>query len=65
MTKEDLEVTLADGTIKIAGEKKKEKEIKKEDYHMWVHSCDSFYRKLSLPAKTQTDKVKSTFYFSS
>ena len=59
--KEDIEVTLNDGSITISGEKKKESEIKKKDYYKWESSYGSFCRSFALPAEVQKDKVKSTY----
>jgi len=61
MKKEDIEVTLSDGTITISGEKKQEEAIKKKDYYKVERSYGSFCRTFSLPAEVKTDKVKSTF----
>jgi HSP20 family protein len=59
--KEDIEVTLSDGSITISGEKKQEEEIKRKDYYKWESSYGSFCRSFALPAEVQGDKVKSTF----
>lgn len=61
MKKEDIEVTLSEGSITISGEKKKESEIKKKDYYKWESSYGSFCRSFALPADVQGDKVKSTY----
>ena len=37
MTEKDIEVTLANGTLSIKGEKQEEKEEKKTDYYKSVH----------------------------
>ena len=59
--KEDIEVTLTDGSITISGEKKKESEIQKKDYYKWESSYGSFCRSFALPAEIQGDKAKSTY----
>jgi HSP20 family protein len=59
--KDDLEVTLTDDDITISGEKRKEEKIKKKGYYKWERSYGSFCRTFSLPAKIQSDKVRSTF----
>jgi len=61
MKKEDIEVTLTDGSITISGEKKKEDEIKRKDYYKLERSYGSFRRTFSLPTEVRGDKVKSTF----
>jgi HSP20 family protein len=59
--KEDIDVTLTDDTISIAGEKKKEEEVEKKNYYRWESSYGSFARTFTLPAEVQTDKVKTQF----
>jgi len=59
--KEDIEVTLTDGSITISGEKKKESEIQKKDYYKWESSYGSFCRSFALPAEVEGDKAKSTY----
>jgi len=61
MKKEDIDVTVTDDTISISGEKKKEEEIEKKNYHRWECSYGSFARTFTLPAEVQTDKVKAEF----
>ena len=61
MKKEDIEVTLSDGSITISGEKKQEEEIKKKDYYKVERSYGSFCRTFSLPSEVKADKAKSTF----
>ncbi len=57
--KEDLDITLTDDTISIAGEKKQEDEVKKKDYYRYESSYGSFCRTFTLPSEVQTDKVES------
>ncbi len=59
--KEDLDVTLTDDTISIAGEKKKEEKVEKKDYYRWECSYGAFARTFTLPAEVQTDKAKTQF----
>lgn len=61
ISRDDIEVTLSDGSITISGEKKKENEIKKKDYYKWERSYGSFCRTFRLPTEVQPDKVGSTF----
>ena len=61
MKKEDIEVTLSDGSITLSGEKKQEEEIKKKDYYKVERSYGSFRRTFSLPTDVKADKAKSTF----
>jgi HSP20 family protein len=59
--KEDIDVTLTDDTISIAGEKKKEEKVEKKNYYRWECSHGSFVRTFTLPAEVQTDKAKTHF----
>jgi HSP20 family protein len=59
--KNNIEVNLADHTLTIKGEKKKEEEIKEENYYRSERSYGSFVRTLELPKDVHTDKVKATF----
>jgi HSP20 family protein len=59
--KEDIDVTLTDDTISIAGEKKKEEEVEKKNYYRWESSYGSFARTFTLPAEVQTEKAKTQF----
>jgi HSP20 family protein len=57
----DVEVTVQDSTLVIRGERKMEKEEKKEDYYYSERAHGAFARALALPATVETDKVKATF----
>jgi len=61
MKKEDLDITLTEDTISIAGEKKKEEKVEKKDYYHWECSNGSFARTFSLPAEVETGKAKAVF----
>lgn len=59
--KEDVHVTVEDGTIRITGERKFEKEDKSRRYHRIERSYGSFERSFLLPEGAKTDKVKAEF----
>ena len=61
MTKDNIEVNLTDHTLTIKGEKKKEEEVKKENYFRSERSYGSFVRTLPLPTDVHGDKVEATF----
>lgn len=61
MEKENVEVKLTDHMLTIKGEKKKEEEIKEENYFRSERSYGSFIRTLELPADVHADKVKASF----
>lgn len=59
--KNNIEVNLTDHTLTIKGEKKKEEEVKKENYYRAERSYGSFLRTLELPRDVHADKVKASF----
>jgi HSP20 family protein len=61
MEKDNIEVNLTDHMLTIKGEKKKEEEVKKENYYRAERSYGSFVRSLELPREVQADKVKAAF----
>jgi HSP20 family protein len=61
LEKDNVEVNLSDHTLTIKGEKKKEEEIKEENYFRSERSYGSFLRTLELPKAVQADKVKASF----
>lgn len=61
MSEKDVEVTFADNTLTISGEKKEEKEVKEENYHRRERSFGSFRRSFTLPGEIDEDKISATF----
>jgi HSP20 family protein len=61
MGKENIQVNLTDHNLTIRGEKKKEEEVKEENYYRSERSYGSFVRSIELPADVQADKVKASF----
>ena len=59
--KENIDISLTEDTITIAGEKKFEEKIEKKDFYRLERSSGSFSRTLRLPAGVQTDKAKASF----
>src|SRR5208282_6615619 len=57
----DVEVSILGNVLTIKGERKSEKEVKKEDYLRREVSYGAFERRMSLPQGAATDKVKATF----
>ncbi len=58
LKKEEVKVTLSGGTITIAGERKQEKEEKKEKFHRVERYYGSFSRTFSLPENIKADAVR-------
>ncbi len=61
MEKDDVEVNLSNRLLTIKGQKKKEEEIKEENYYRCERSYGSFLRTVELPKDIHSDKVKATF----
>ncbi len=61
MSKDDIEVNLTDSTLTLKGEKKREEEVKDEDYYRCERSYGSFSRTIELPAAVKTEQAKATF----
>lgn len=59
--KEDVKVTVEDGTLTINGERKFEKEEKDKKYHRIERSYGSFVRSFALPEGTSGSKVSAEF----
>lgn len=54
---EDLDVSVADGTLTIRGERKSELDTKQGDYHLSERSHGSFCRTVALPASVDADRA--------
>jgi len=61
LAKEDISVLLADSTLTIKGEKKREEEVKEDDYYRCERSFGSFTRAVGLPCEVKADQVKASF----
>jgi HSP20 family protein len=61
LEQKDIEVTVEAGMLTIRGERKEEKEEKREDYYYAERWAGSFARSVMLPAGVDADKVKATF----
>lgn len=57
----DIEVSVLGNILSIKGERKSEKEVKKEDYLRREVSYGAFERRMSLPEGAVADKVKASF----
>ena len=61
MTDKDIEVLVSGDSLTIKGEKKEEKEDKKENYHRMERRYGSFRRVLQLPNEVKADQTQATF----
>ena len=61
MKREDIQVVFENNTLTIKGEKKKEEEVKQENYYRSERSYGAFVRTVDLPKEVHADKVKASF----
>lgn len=61
MEEKDVQLTFRDGVISIRGEKKSEREEKKDDFHLTERSYGSFERSFRLPDTVEVDKATASF----
>lgn len=61
LSEKDVEVTFADNTLTLSGEKKAESEVKEKDYHRRERSYGSFRRSFTLPAEVDEEKISASF----
>lgn len=61
MDEKDVSVTLNNGILTLKGEKKSEREGKKDDYHLMERSYGSFQRSFRVADVIDADEVKAAF----
>jgi len=61
MKKEDIDVSLADNTLTLKGERKTEKETKESNYYCCERYYGSFYRQVTLPANVDPGKIEAAY----
>jgi HSP20 family protein len=61
VSKEEVKITLESNILTVRGEKKQEKETKKENYHRVERSYGSFQRSFTLPTNVKNDKIDASF----
>ncbi len=59
MNKDDVKVEFTEDTLTIKGERKEDKEIKKENYHRIERFFGSFQRSFTLPKNIDEKKIKA------
>lgn len=57
----EVEVTVAEDTLIVKGERKRAKEIKEKDYHYHETSYGKFERRLALPKGINRDEVEARY----
>ena len=61
LNKDDVQVELRDEAIIIRGQRKQEREEKREGYYRSERSYGSFYRQIPLPKGIDTEKATANF----
>ncbi len=61
MTREDIEITVDNGTLTIKGEKKFSGEVQKEQFHRIERRYGTFSRSFSLPQTVDASKVGAEY----
>jgi len=61
MTREDIDITVDNGTLTIRGEKKLSSEVKEEQFHRLERQYGVFSRSFSLPKTVDTGKVGAEY----
>ena len=57
----DIQVTVRDGVLSLKGEKKSERDEKRDTYHVIERSYGSFERSFALPDSADQDQIKADF----
>jgi HSP20 family protein len=61
MEVKDIDIALTDGLLTIKGERKLEKEDKKENYHRIERRFGSFHRSLNLGEKVKAEGIEAAY----
>jgi len=61
LTEKDVDVTFQDGMLTVRGEKKIERDEKKDTWHITERSYGSFARQLSFPANIDAEGILAKF----
>lgn len=61
MKREDIEVSVENGTIVLRGEKKFDSEVKEESYRRIERSYGTFHRSFTLPSTVDTSRVSADY----
>ena len=59
--KEDIEITFLENTLTIKGERKRDREVRDEDYYYLEHHYGSFSRSITLPVGLSPEDMKASY----
>ena len=57
----EINISLSGDVLTVKGEKKSEREEKKENYHLVERSYGAFLRSVTLPAAVNADKIEANY----
>ena len=61
MSKDDIKITLNDNVLSVSGEKKIERDEKKENYHRIERVFGSFHRSFYIPTNVDSEKISASY----
>jgi HSP20 family protein len=61
LTRDDINITLENNVLRLSGERKFEKDVKKESYHRIERTYGTFSRSFALPHQVNGEKVEAGF----
>lgn len=61
LTKADINITLENNVLRLSGDRKFEKDVKKESYHRIERAYGTFTRSFALPQQVDSEKVQAAF----
>ncbi len=61
IAREDIDLRVENNTLTLRGERKREEEIRQEQYHRVERSYGAFSRSFSLPTRVDTENVRAEF----
>jgi HSP20 family protein len=61
MSREDIDVTVENGTLVLRGDKKFDSEVKEENYRRIERTYGTFHRSFTLPNTVDTSRVSADF----
>ena len=61
LTKEDINLSVENNVLTLSGERKFEKDVKKESYHRIERTFGTFTRSFTLPTNVKADGVEAAF----
>ena len=61
IAKEAIDLRVENNTLTLRGERKRDTEVKQEQFHRVERSYGSFSRSFSLPSRIDTDQVRAEF----